>query len=61
LAGIGAWRCKLATDLTRVTTARGHNAGLTICWRSHHRAGRRIRREQRRHDDPYCKRRYRTK
>jgi hypothetical protein len=35
LDGIGAWRCrsrsKLATDLTRVTTALGHNAGLTTC------------------------------
>jgi hypothetical protein len=61
LDGIGAWRCRLATDLSRITTARGHNAGLTTCWRSHHRAGRRIRWEQRRHDDAYYKRRRCTK
>ncbi|MGH3971729.1 MAG: hypothetical protein ACRDS9_00150 [Pseudonocardiaceae bacterium] len=61
---IGAWPrrrgSKLATDLTRIATARGHSADLTTCWRSHHQAGGRIRWEKRRHDDPYHKRRYRT-
>jgi hypothetical protein len=64
LDAIDAWRrrrgSKLATDLTRIT-ARGHNAGLTTFWRSHHRAGGRIRWEQRRHDDSYYKRCYCTK